>query len=155
MFLILLGVSLAVAQTKVSGTVQCGKPDQQQSMDVGDRAQHSFNIVQGKCTWIKPLEIEGAKTQSGAFTMFSEHSGNTMRDHGYVTDTLDSGDKYTVRTHSTERWSGGKQVSERGTWSFTSGTGKLKGIKGKGTFSGKAEGDNMLVNVEGEYQLPK
>jgi hypothetical protein len=35
-FLILLGVSLAVAQTKVSGTVQCGKPDHQQSMDVGD-----------------------------------------------------------------------------------------------------------------------
>ena len=153
--LILLAVDLAVAQTKVSGTVQCGKADQQQSMNVGDRANHSFIIGQGKCTWIKPLEIEGAKTQNGAFTVFSEQSGNTVRDHGYVTDTLDSGDKYTVRINSTETWSGGKPVSERGTWNFASGTGKMKGIKGKGTFNGKAEGDNMLINVEGEYQLPK
>jgi hypothetical protein len=101
------------------------------------------------------MEIEGAKTQGGTFTVFSEHSGNTMRDHGYVTETMDSGDKYTVRIDSTEMWGGGKPVSERGTWSFTNGTGKIKGIKGKGTFAGKSDGDNMVLTIEGEYQLPK
>jgi len=155
LLLTLLGVNLAIAQTKVSGTTQCGKPDKQQLTEVGDRPHHAFIISQGKCTWTKPLEIEGAKTQGGPFTVFSEQSGNIMRDHGYVMDTLDSGDKYTVRIDSTETWSGGKPVSERGTWSFTSGTGKIKGIKGKGTFSGKADGDNMVITVEGEYQIPK
>src|SRR5690349_429721 len=118
--LTLLGVNLGLGQTKVSGTAQCGKPEKQQSMEVGDRPHHSFIIGQGKCTWTKPLEIEGASTQGGTFTVFSEQSGNTVRNHGYVMDNMDSGDKYTVRIDSTEMWSGGKPLSERGTWSFTS-----------------------------------
>ena len=155
LLLTFLGVNLAIAQTKISGTAQCGKPEKQQSMDVGDRAHHSFIIGQGKCTWTKPLEIEGARSQGGTFTVFSEQSGNTVRDHGYVMDTMDSGDKYTVRIDSTETWSGGKPVSERGTWSFINGIGKLKGIKGNGTYTGKADGDNMVITVEGEYQISK
>ena len=50
LLLTFLGVNLAIAQTKISGTAQCGKPEKQQSMDVGDRAHHSFIIGQGKCT---------------------------------------------------------------------------------------------------------
>jgi hypothetical protein len=52
-----------------------------------------------------------------------------------------------------------------GTWAFTGGTGKLKGIKGKGTFSGKwnpdgtgafdIEGDYMLVAPKGEAKAKK
>src|ERR1043166_7270099 len=102
LLLTFLGVNLAIAQTKISGTAQCGKPEKQQSMDVGDRAHHSFIIGQGKCTWTKPLEIEGARSQGGTFTVFSEQSGNTVRDHGYVMDTMDSGDT-SIRCASTAR----------------------------------------------------
>jgi hypothetical protein len=152
---ILLAAPMAVAQTKVSGTVQCSKPDRQESMDVGDRPNHSLTITQGKCTWTQPLEIEGAKTKEGAFTAAGDVGGKNLRLQGYAVETLDSGDKYTVRIQGTQNLQDGKPVSERGNWAFLNGTGKLKGIKGKGTFEGKAEGDNMVVTVEGEYTLAK
>jgi len=154
-FVTLFLATVAVAQTKVSGTVQCGKADQQSALDVADRPHHSLMIAQGKCTWTQPMEINGAKSKEDSFTVSSDVSGNSVRETGYVTDTTDSGDKYTVRVQGTMAMADGKQVSEKGTWTFVSGTGKLKGIKGKGTFEGKADGDNMNISVEGEYELPK
>jgi hypothetical protein len=35
------------------------------------------------------------------------------------------------------------------------GTGKLKGIKGKGTYNCGASGDGVSCDIEGEYQLAK
>ncbi len=38
----------------------------------------------------------------------------------------------------------------------TGATGKLKGIKGKGTYKGKADDKGIMVyEIEGEYELPK
>ena len=51
----------ASAQTKVTGIDQCGKPDPQQMIPVGDRPDHSLGVAQSKCTWTKPLEIGGDK----------------------------------------------------------------------------------------------
>jgi hypothetical protein len=49
----------------------------------------------------------------------------------------------------------GKPVSGEGTWTLVSGTGKLKGIKGKGTFKGTANADgSMTYQIEGDYLLP-
>ena len=46
-------------------------------------------------------------------------------------------------------------MSSEGTWTYTGGTGKLKGIKGKGTFKGTPNPDGtMTYQVDGEYQLP-
>jgi hypothetical protein len=153
--LILSLTTLSAAQNKISGTVQCSKPDQQQSMDVGDHPNHSFNIEQGKCTWTQSLEIAGAKSKEDSYTSFSEVNGKMSHTHGYVVGTWDSGDKTTVRTQGAMPMSGGKPVSESGTWTFVSGTGKLKGIKGRGTYQAKPEGENMIVTVEGEYELPQ
>ena len=51
---------------------------------------------------------------------------------------------------------GGTIKSADGTWSFTGGTGKLKGIKGKGTYKGTGAPDGTVTyEVEGEYELPK
>ena len=47
-------------------------------------------------------------------------------------------------------------MSDAGTWSFTDGTGKLKGIQGKGTFKGSPNADGtMTYQVDGEYSLSK
>jgi hypothetical protein len=46
-------------------------------------------------------------------------------------------------------------VHQKGTWSFTGGTGKLKGIKGKGTYTCTPSGDGVSCEIEGDYQLGK
>jgi len=147
---------LAPAQTKVSGTVQCGKPDDQHSLDVGDRPNHSFSISKGKCTWTKPMEIAGTQTKEDDGTNFDEITGDHSTGRGYVVAALANGDKMYVRIQSSATMKEGKLVSGRGTWSFTGGTGKVKGITGKGTYQGKAAPDGTVTyDVTGEYQLPK
>jgi hypothetical protein len=53
------------------------------------------------------------------------------------------------------KYKDGKPDAAEGSWSYTGGTGKLKGLKGKGTFTGKAAADGTVTyEVEGEYTLP-
>ena len=69
---------------------------------------------------------------------------------GYVVGTMDNGDKMYVRIQSTATMKNGNMLSADG------GTGKLKGIKGRGTFKGAAAADGTAsYDVVGVYQLPK
>jgi hypothetical protein len=144
--------AVASAQTKISGTLQCGKPDQQHAIDVGDRPNHSFVISQLRCTWTKSLEIAGVQSKEDVETFFSEVSGNGSHDQGYIAGSMSNGDKYYLRVQG----SGSAPESGEGQWGFVGGTGKLKGLKGKGTYTTKSAPDGpCTVEVEGEYELPK
>jgi hypothetical protein len=145
----------ASAQTKISGTAQCGKPDPQHMIPVGDRPDHSLGVAQVKCTWTKPMEIAGDKSKDGVSTGTDDISGNTGRAHGFHVSTMDSGDKFFVWYQGTETMKDGALVSHKGNWGFTGGSGKLKGIKGKGTFTCTASGDGSSCEVEGDYELAK
>ena len=148
--------SVAVAQTKISGATQCGKPDLQHMVQVGDRPNHAFAISKNKCNWTKPFEIAGAQSKEDEGTNFAEITGNSASDRGYVVGAMSSGDKSTVRYQGKSVLKDGVPQTSEGTWSYTAGTGKLKGIKGKGTYKGKATADGgMTFEIEGEYQLPK
>ena len=156
--LLLLGAfamsSILSAQTKVSGTIQC-KPGPVTPVAIGDTPGHAFAIVQSECTWTKPLEIAGVKTKSGADTVTSEMSGNKSTDRGYHLDTMENGDHFTVLFQGTGTSKDGKPVGSNGTWSFVDGGGKVKGIKGKGTYKGAFGADGTwTTDVVGEYQLP-
>ncbi len=155
----LLVVSLvapAAAQTKISGTLQCSKPDQQYSIEVGDRPNHLFGINQVKCTWTKPLGIAGLQSKEDAYTTFNEITANTSRDHGSGLSTMENGDKSFVRFRGSAKYKDGKPDTAEGSWSYAGGTGKLKGLKGKGTYKGTAATDGSATyEVEGEYELPK
>jgi hypothetical protein len=149
-------VTVAGAQTKISGTIQCGKPDPQQSIDVGDRPNHSLGISKSTCTWTKPMEIGGGQTKEGFSVASTDVSVGKAQSSGYHVTTMAGGDKFNVRYHGTDTMKEGTPPSSEGTWSFTSGTGKLKGIKGKGTYKGTGAADGtMTFEVEGEYELPK
>jgi hypothetical protein len=156
-FLVVFALAtVASAQTKVSGIHQCGKPDQQQVIEVGDRPNHSFVISQTRCTWTKSLEIAGVQSKEGVFTAFTEVSGNRARDEEYDVVTMTNGDKCYVRRQGSSTLKDGVLESAKGTWSFGGGTGKLKGLKGKGTYTAKSAPDGMAtVEAEGEYELPK
>ena len=147
---------LAPAQTKISGTVQCGKPDQEHALDVGDRPNHSLMISKGKCTWTKPMKIAGTQTKEDDGTNFDEVNGDTTKGHGYVVGTMDNGDKMYVSIQSSGTMKDGKMQGAHGTFALTGGTGKLKGIKGKGTFKGTPADDGTAsYDVVGTYQAPK
>jgi hypothetical protein len=146
----------AAAQTKISGTVKCGKPDQFQKIDVGDKPGHAFAVSQAKCTWTKPIDLGGAQTKDDVGTDSLEITDSGAETNGYVVGTLTSGDKIFVRTQGKDTKKDGKPESTAGTWSFAGGTGKVEGLKGGGTFTGKPDSEgNFLIEVKGQYSLAK
>jgi hypothetical protein len=146
--------TMATAQTKISGDGKCGKPDQQQSMDVGDRAGHALALVKFSCTWTTPLEMAGLKSKDYTGTVSSDESGEKGQNRGYVVITMDNGDKAFIRfTGSGTTAKDGASTGE-GTWSYTGGTGKLKGLTGKGTYKSTGNADGAQDHVEGEYTAP-
>ncbi len=157
-FLIVFALAVAAsAQTKISGTQQCAKPDVEHSIQIGDRPNHSFVITQGKCTWIKPFEIAGIRDTGGVETAFVEISGNVSRIRGYDVDPMANGDKVFYRFQATCTLRDGVAQSCDAKWTFAGATGKFKGIKGKGTakLTSTAADGSSTFELEGEYELPK
>jgi hypothetical protein len=84
-----------------------------------------------------------------------EISGDTISVRGYHVATMSNGDTTVVNYQGSGKLKDGKPVSGEGTWSYTSGTGKLRGISGKGTYKGTANADGTVTSqVDGEYSLP-
>lgn len=143
----------ASAQTKLTGKVHCAKGDPDHNIEVGDRPGHALALRKSACTWTDQ-QIAGLTAKTGIDVGTSEVSGNTIRDTGFHTATMDNGDKYTVR------FTGVATIKDNtgtidGKWSFVSGTGKLKGVKGGGTYKGTSNADGSAdVTVDGEYALP-
>ena len=146
----------ALAQNRVSGTGKCGKPDTSQSIEVGDQAGHMLIIERASCTWSVPLEMAGLKSTTYTGAVAADLTGAKAQARGYVVITMENGDKAYVRFQGT-----GLAVKEdawttEGTWYYTGGTGKLKGLKGKGTYKGSLVPDvSGEDQVEGEYSLPE
>jgi hypothetical protein len=148
--LMLLIAGTAAAQTKVSGTALFAKPDPQTIVATGDGAGHSLGVGQRKCTWTTALEVGGEKSKEGMSTATMDIAGGTARTRGYHVTTTDAGDKYFVSYQGTGILKDGAEQSEKGTWSFAGGTGKLKGLTGKGTYNCTPSGDSMSCDIEGE-----
>jgi hypothetical protein len=157
-YLLVTGLAACAAlgwgQTKISGTGKCDKPETQQSIDVGDRAGHALLLVKQQCTWTTPIEMEGLKSKTYTVTSIGDASTNRVlltkqQDNGYVVVTMDNGDQAFVRFRGSSSMDKGQPVGGEGTWSYTGGTGKLKGITGKGTY----KNTNGEDQVEGEYSI--
>ncbi|MBI1940943.1 MAG: hypothetical protein HYS33_05475 [Acidobacteria bacterium] len=151
---VLVLAAVASAQTKISGTTVCAKPDQQHMIEVGDRAGHSLTVSQGKCSWSKPMEIAGIQTKDDQVSVAGDVSGNKSNGRGYVVGTMANGDKFFVRLRGTSTLKDGAIETDEGKFTFAGGTGKLKGIKGGGTYKGKGGPEGTTYEVEGEYTLP-
>ncbi len=143
----------AVGQTKTSGTAQC-KGDPPTPVAIEDSEGHAFAIGKAQCTWTK-FELGGVAYKDGVSVSMDEINGNKATSNGYHTATLANGDKTTAHFHGTSTTKDGKFVSGGGTWTCSSGTGKFKGIKGKGTFKGTPNADGTVsYQVDGEYTMP-
>ena len=146
----------APAQTKTSGTLQCGKSDPAHVVEIGDRADHAFVVAKVACTWAKPMEIAGIAAKDGGSVSSEEKSGARSSGSGIHWTAMANGDKIFVRFHGKTTYDKeGKVTTSDGTWSYTGGTGKMKGIKGKGTYKGTGNADGTATyQVEGDYTLP-
>jgi len=156
-FLMTLTLSTtAWGQTKISGTMQCDKSDPVYTLPAGDRPDHAFTISKAKCTNPKSTEIAGTQATASEITTFAEVRGNRGSLRGFAVVTMASGDKTFTSSQGSATMKEGAIQSAEGTWSYTGGTGKLKGIKGKGTYKAKVAPDGTrTIETEGEYQLPK
>jgi hypothetical protein len=144
----------AMAQTKISGTETCAKPDPNYSAEVGDQAGHVLMLRKASCKWDTPMVIEGSQATSSVDVSTSDVRGAKSMDNGYATVTLDSGDKFTARYWGTAVASKDGSLAYTGKWSFVSSTGKLKGIKGGGTYKGSGKPDGTArAHIEGEYTM--
>lgn len=143
------------AQTKISGTLQCGKPDPVHSIEVGDAGKSVMNLVKVSCTWSKGFEMGGVAAKDGTSVAATEMQGAKSKEHGIHVGTMANGDTYDVHFQGTGAWKADHSGTVTGTWSFDGGTGKLKGLTGKGTYktTNNADGTGTAM-VEGEYKLP-
>jgi len=145
----------AAAQNKISGTWQCGKAEKEFKIEVGDRPDHAFTIAQGKCAVTK-AEIAGIQVKEEVWTGSGEASGNTVRVRFSSFLNMANGEKAYVRSDGAITLKDGAPQTWESKWTFNSGTGKFKGLKGKGTYkcTHAAEGTSTC-EMEGEYELPK
>jgi len=144
----------ALAQTQISGTAKCGKPDTSQPIQVGDQTGHMLAVEKGTCTWNVPLEMAGLKSTTYTVAEALDVNGARFQVRGYAVMSMDNGDKAYVRYQGAGTATQDAGAGE-GTWSYTGGTGKLKGLKGKGTYkTSGAASSGLESKVEGEYSLP-
>jgi hypothetical protein len=146
----------ALAQTHISGTCKSGNADssQSQSIEVGDQPGHVLIIEKyPPCIWSVPVEMAGLKSTTSTTAAAVDVSGAKFVDRGYVVISMENGDKVYVRFQGMGSVKVGAGTGG-GTWSYTGGTGQLKGVKGKGTWKSSETLDAAEFQVEGEYSLP-
>jgi len=156
--LLVLGVLVATglsAQTKISGTLSCARPDPVHSIPVEDGSGTVMNLVKVSCTWSKTFEMGGSTSKDGYSVAASEVHGGKSKEHGVHVGTMANGDKYYVHFQATGSMNPDHSGTASGTWTFEGGTGKLKGLTGKGTYKTTAKADGTgTTDVDGEYRIP-
>jgi hypothetical protein len=159
-FLALAVCSGLAAQNKQAGVGVCNpKPDTQQMVDVGDRAGHVVGVAKVSCTWTSPMEMAGLKSTGYTIAVLTDAGGKgplNSQDRGYVVMTMENGDKAFARFQGkgTVSLTGGEPGAGEGTWSYTGGTGKLKGLTGKGTYKSATNKDHVEEDhIEGEWSI--
>lgn len=151
--LCVLAVS-AGAQTKVSGKLNCGKPDVNSNAEVPDATGHMVVLTKASCTWSTAFDIEGGKAKTAVDVGVAEVRGSAGSNHGYNVTTMDNGDKVSVAYQGTVAMNKDGSSAFKGTWRWTRGTGKFKGIKGSGTYKGTQAADGTsMADIEGDYTI--
>ena len=145
-----------MAQTKISGSLECASPAFHQVMEVGDRTGHTMILSQRECVWSQPLKIEGASSKEDILYLFTDARQDGARETGYNTLVMSNGDRVFMHYAAFVKNNRRKPASGVGTFALSSGTGKFLGIYGNGTsVSHSAADGKMTVRVEGQYTLPR
>jgi len=151
-FALLVSGSVALAQNKIDTKWHCPKPPTAQKFDVGDVADHVYEIDQGTCS--ATSSDPGFPQKTGSFTEFHEAWKASINLHGRFNATMDNGDKIYYTYEASVSTDISKPAANK--WKIVGGTGKYKGIKGSGTCSGKYNADGSSDwSCTGPYTMGK
>jgi hypothetical protein len=75
--LLVASAGSALAQTQVSGTSNCGRPDASQPLEVGDQTGHVLVTEKGSCTWT--VRFEMAVLKSTTYTIAGRYCPGSSR----------------------------------------------------------------------------
>jgi hypothetical protein len=143
------------AQTKITGTLDCDKADPMHTIQVPDQNGFSYAIAQYKCTWPKPLVIDGLHSTKNTDVEFYEITDKSQRFLSTAITYYDNGDKVFSRGTGLIPL---KSLNSSGKWTYTGGTGKFKGIKGGGTSECKSKSSESTAGytceIVSEHTLP-
>jgi hypothetical protein len=164
---VLLFGGVCSAQTRITGAFQCARPDPHYVLPIAEgdattspaapaKTGHVLVLQQSACTWTKPPQIAGSTPKDGRNSSTSDVNGARSRDLGYIEINMDSGAEFTLRYTGMALLTDGVAQKMTGTWTLLAGTGKLKGITGRGTYNGAGNADgSTAVQIVGEYQIPQ
>ena len=145
--------ALANAQTKFTLASQCAKADPEQAAPVNDQPGHVLAVSKTKCT-LSGGEINGLAAKEQEVTAYADVRGARSRAQGYVVVTVQNGDKAFVSFDGTGNQPQGQSGTGEGKWRFTGGTGKLKGLKGSGTYKSTNNADGTSADqIEGDWAI--
>lgn len=138
---------------KISGKVHCAKADPNYTVPVGDKPGHVLTLQKSTCTWTGG-PVAHLTPKSGDDESTGEMTGASGHVTGYHTVTMDNGDKYTVQYTGSMTVAKDNSATLHGSWTIVGGTGKLTGIKGRGTYKGAGSPDGSGdVTVVGDYTV--
>jgi len=147
------------AQAQVKGsfheTSVCGKSAVHQTVLIDDDRQHSVSLDQRPCISREPIEIGGLTgTDYVAYGVDDVQDGRSI-DRGYVVGTMKNGDRYFLTYEGTAIMNGSVPEQLEGTWAFTGGSGRLRQLRGGGSYTARPTADGeMEFVIEGKYELP-
>src|SRR5690242_78241 len=148
--------AISASTQTVTVTIKCAKADKEYSIPVGDQPGHMYSISHTTCTYSKPGEIAGATTKEGADTIFTDIRGGRMRWDGTYIETMSNGEKLIYRHHGMGTMKNSAFAGGTDYWEVTRGTGKLAGVRGKGTCKIVPEPDGSATDeCTGDYAVPK
>lgn len=151
--LVMLFASVVAGQTQIAGKMHCPKPQALAHVEPGDEAGHTMRLEKSTCTWLIPFEMVGERATEVSFVAFSEESDTRDATNGTIVGSMANGDKFYISFHWTALKANDPEHT-KGYWEFRGGTGKLRGITGKGTYTANENENGGEVNIEGEYSAP-
>jgi hypothetical protein len=142
----------AAAQSKLTAKMDCPKFEPS-PVPVGDQPGHALAVGKTKCTY-SAGEIAGVQIKEEEDTFAMDMTAARSGDRGYAVISLANGDKAFVQFQGTTMMKNNVPTGASGTWSFTGGTGKAKGLKGKGTYKGSYKADGSAsFEITGDYEV--
>lgn len=160
----ILATPRAFGQIRLTGTLLCEESEGVESTDlrIGSHHRVTLEIEERKCFWLKPLQILGSEAKEETRWVYREIdyvygkiSHMKYWERGSSEGAMSNGDTYSMRwwfdaSKEPEDYSARRQV--QGRWIFKGGTGRLKGIKGQGTYKGEVSANRTVsLTVEGIY----